>query len=45
MCTIAGGIMPLNMLDGKPIKDVSVGPITQRIWYIDYNNKYSFNIK
>lgn len=32
MCTTAGGIMPITSLDGKPIKDGKIGPITQTIW-------------
>lgn len=32
MCTTAGGIMPITILDGKPIKDGKVGPVTSKIW-------------
>ncbi|KAL6886773.1 Aminotransferase, class IV [Trichoderma evansii] len=48
MCTTAGGIMPINTLDGKLIKDGSVGPITKKIWdtywAMHYDDKYSFDI-
>jgi branched-subunit amino acid aminotransferase/4-amino-4-deoxychorismate lyase len=32
MCTTAGGIMPITSLDGKPIKDGKIGPVTSKIW-------------
>lgn len=32
MCTTAGGIMPITELDGSPVKDGKVGPITKKIW-------------
>ncbi|KAF5024475.1 hypothetical protein F66182_3415 [Fusarium sp. NRRL 66182] len=32
MCTTAGGIMPITTLDGKPVKDGKLGPITKTIW-------------
>ena len=32
MCTTAGGIMPITTLDGKPIGDGKVGPLTKKIW-------------
>ncbi|QDS75645.1 hypothetical protein FKW77_007006 [Venturia effusa] len=32
MCTTAGGIMPITILDGKPVKDGKIGPVTERIW-------------
>lgn len=32
MCTTAGGIMPITVLDGKPVKDGKIGPITKIIW-------------
>jgi branched-subunit amino acid aminotransferase/4-amino-4-deoxychorismate lyase len=32
MCTTAGGIMPITTLDGKPVKDGKLGPITKKIW-------------
>ena len=48
MCTTAGGIMPITCLDGKPVKDGKVGPITKIIWdgywALHYDPKYSFEI-
>lgn len=48
MSTTAGGIMPISTLDGQPIKDGQVGPITKRIWdtywEMHYDDKYSFEI-
>ncbi len=32
LCTTAGGIMPIAMLDAKPVGDGQVGPITRAIW-------------
>ncbi|KAJ5625381.1 hypothetical protein N7510_001690 [Penicillium lagena] len=32
MCTTAGGIMPITSLDGQPVKDGEIGPITKKIW-------------
>lgn len=32
MSTTAGGIMPITSLDGQPVKDGQVGPITKVIW-------------
>lgn len=32
MCTTAGGIMPITSLDGEPVKDGKLGPITKMIW-------------
>ncbi|KAJ6442488.1 class iv protein [Purpureocillium lavendulum] len=32
MSTTAGGIMPITVLDGKPVNGGAVGPITQMIW-------------
>jgi branched-subunit amino acid aminotransferase/4-amino-4-deoxychorismate lyase len=32
MCTTAGGIMPITSLDGEPVKDGKIGPITKKIW-------------
>ncbi|KIW00469.1 uncharacterized protein PV09_07993 [Verruconis gallopava] len=32
MCTTAGGIMPITILDDKPVKDGKIGPITKKIW-------------
>ncbi|KAF2744142.1 D-aminoacid aminotransferase-like PLP-dependent enzyme [Sporormia fimetaria CBS 119925] len=48
MCTTAGGIMPITTLDGKPVKDGKVGPITKKIWdgywAMHYDDKYSFEV-
>ena len=48
MCTTAGGIMPITELDGKPVKDGKIGPITKKIWdeywAIHYDSTYSFEI-
>jgi branched-subunit amino acid aminotransferase/4-amino-4-deoxychorismate lyase len=48
MCTTAGGIMPITTLDGEPVKDGKVGPITKTIWdgywAMHYDEKYSFEI-
>lgn len=48
MCTTAGGIMPITELDGKPVADGKVGPITRKIWdgYWDlhYNPAFSFEL-
>ncbi|KAJ2979910.1 hypothetical protein NQ176_g2960 [Zarea fungicola] len=32
MSTTAGGVMPITSLDGKPVGDGKVGPITKLIW-------------
>lgn len=32
LTSTAGGIMPITTLDGKPVGDGQVGPITRRIW-------------
>lgn len=32
MCTTAGGVMPITKLDGQPVKDGNVGPLTKKIW-------------
>lgn len=48
MCTTAGGIMPITVLDGQPVKDGKVGPITKKIWDVywamHYDPTYSFEI-
>ncbi|KAI1765176.1 D-aminoacid aminotransferase-like PLP-dependent enzyme [Hypoxylon sp. FL1150] len=48
MCTTAGGIMPITELDGRPVKDGKVGPITKRIWdaywKIHWDPTFSFEI-
>jgi branched-subunit amino acid aminotransferase/4-amino-4-deoxychorismate lyase len=32
MCTTAGGIMPITVLDGKPVKSGKIGEVTSKIW-------------
>jgi len=32
MCTTAGGVMPITVLDGKPVNDGKIGEVTGRIW-------------
>lgn len=32
ICTTAGGVMPLTTLDGEPVGNGKVGPITRQIW-------------
>lgn len=48
MCTTAGGIMPITELDGNPVRDGKLGPITKDIWDgywdIHYDPKFSFEI-
>lgn len=49
MCTTAGGIMPITVLDGQPVKDGKLGPITKKIWdaywALHYDPTYSFQIQ
>lgn len=46
MATTAGGIMPITTLDGQPVGDGTVGPITQQIWSAYWeahaDDRYSF---
>lgn len=48
MCTTAGGIMPITVLDGEPVNGGAIGPLTQRIWdgywALHYDPAYSFEI-
>jgi branched-subunit amino acid aminotransferase/4-amino-4-deoxychorismate lyase len=48
MCTTAGGIMPITLLDGQPVNDGQVGPITKKIWdgywEMHYDPAYSFPV-
>lgn len=48
MCTTAGGIMPITSLDGQPVKDGQIGPITKAIWdgywAMHYDPAYSFQV-
>lgn len=32
MCTTAGGVMPIVLIEGKPVNDAKPGPITSAIW-------------
>jgi branched-subunit amino acid aminotransferase/4-amino-4-deoxychorismate lyase len=32
ICTTAGGLMPITGLDGQPVADGKVGPITSKFW-------------
>jgi branched-subunit amino acid aminotransferase/4-amino-4-deoxychorismate lyase len=48
MCTTAGGIMPITTMDGKPVKDGKVGPVTKaiwdRYWAMHWEDEFSFKI-
>lgn len=48
MCTTAGGIMPITELDGKPLGNGKVGPITKKIWdgywAIHWDPAFSFEL-
>lgn len=48
MCTTAGGIMPITTLDGKPVKDGKIGPVTSAIWdaywAMKWDDRFSFPI-
>lgn len=49
MCTTAGGIMPITTLDGNPVKDGKVGPVTKaiwdRYWAMHWEDEFSFKIE
>lgn len=49
ICTTAGGVMPITKLDGEPVNDGTIGPITRQIWEdywaAHYDPKLSFAIK
>lgn len=49
MCTTAGGIMPVTELDGKPVKDGKIGPVTKKIWdgywAMHYDPVYTTEVK
>ncbi|KAJ5764741.1 hypothetical protein N7520_004300 [Penicillium odoratum] len=49
ICSTAGGVMPITSLDGEPVKDGKIGPITSTIWdkywAMHYESAYSFAIK
>jgi len=48
MCTTAGGVMPVTNLDGQPVQNGKIGPITKKIWdgywAMHYDDIYSFTI-
>lgn len=48
MCTTAGGIMPITLLDGNPVNSGHLGAITKAIWdgywAMHYDPAYSFEI-
>lgn len=48
MSTTAGGIMPITSLDGRPVRDGKLGPITKKIWdtywAMHYEPTYSFEV-
>jgi branched-subunit amino acid aminotransferase/4-amino-4-deoxychorismate lyase len=48
MSTTAGGVMPITSLDGVPVKDGKVGPITKKIWdgywAMHYDPAFSFAV-
>ncbi|KAK5224582.1 hypothetical protein LTR99_004715 [Exophiala xenobiotica] len=48
MCTTAGGVMPITTMDGQPIGDGKIGPVTKKIWdtywALHYDDEYSFKI-
>jgi branched-subunit amino acid aminotransferase/4-amino-4-deoxychorismate lyase len=48
MVTTAGGVMPITRLDGQPVGDGNVGPVTKTLWkaYWDahYDPAFSFAI-
>ncbi|PLB49683.1 D-aminoacid aminotransferase-like PLP-dependent enzyme [Aspergillus steynii IBT 23096] len=48
MSTTAGGIMPITSLDGKPVNNGQVGPVSKAIWdgywKIHYDDAFSFQI-
>lgn len=48
MSTTAGGIMPITILDGKPVADGKVGPITKaiwdRYWAMHWEDEFSFKV-
>lgn len=49
MSTTAGGIMPITILDGKPVKDGKTGPVTKaiwdRYWAMHWEDAFSFAIE
>ncbi|ORY16133.1 aminotransferase [Clohesyomyces aquaticus] len=49
MCTTAGGIMPITVLDGEPVNGGKIGLITKMIWdgywAMHYDPAYSFEVE
>ncbi|KAF2828460.1 D-aminoacid aminotransferase-like PLP-dependent enzyme [Ophiobolus disseminans] len=49
MCTTAGGVMPITVLDGAKIRDGTVGVITSKIWdgywALHRNDELSFEVQ
>lgn len=45
MVTTAGGVMPITTLDGEPVGDGTVGPITMQVWstYWDLHEDDAFS--
>jgi branched-subunit amino acid aminotransferase/4-amino-4-deoxychorismate lyase len=48
MCTTAGGVMPITVLDERPVKDGKIGPITKKIWdtywEMHWDSKYTIAV-
>jgi len=40
MVTTAGGVMPITRLDGQPVGDGKVGPVTQTLWKAYWDAHY-----
>lgn len=47
ICSTAGGIMPITSLDGRPIADGNVGPITKSVWdgYWEMHYQEQYNVE
>lgn len=49
MSTTAGGIMPITILDGKPVRDGEIGPVTRavwdRYWAMHWEDEFSFQVE
>ncbi|RTE71073.1 hypothetical protein BHE90_014537 [Fusarium euwallaceae] len=49
MCTTAGGVMPITKLEGSPVGNGEIGPITKLIWdgywALHYDPKHTVEIK
>ena len=48
MSTTAGGIMPITVLDGRPVGSGQVGPVTKHIWdaywAMHYDPRYTLEV-